>query len=80
MSKVLREGATYSQRDVVDVLTEFSCFKDRVMKKFRDLAKELDGKANEHELWVNLYLVASDYAEEAWGRRQRQDLSIQKIS
>ncbi|HIE11826.1 MAG TPA: hypothetical protein EYP63_00105 [Desulfotomaculum sp.] len=80
MSKVLREGATYSQRDVIEVLIEFSCFKDRVAKKFRDLAKEFEGKANEHELWVNLYLVASDYAEEAWSRRQRQDLAIQKIS
>lgn len=80
MSKVLREGATYSQRDVVEVLAEFSAFKDRVTKKFRDLAKELDGKPNEHELWVNLYLIASDYAEEAMAKRQRQEVSLQKIS
>jgi len=54
MIKVLREGSTYTQRDMIEALAEFSSFKDRVLKKFRDLAKELDGKPNEHELWVNL--------------------------
>ncbi|RJX18050.1 MAG: hypothetical protein C4570_07645 [Ammonifex sp.] len=80
MVKPLREGATYAHRDIIDILAEFSCFKDRVAKKFRDLAKELEGKANEHEFWVNLYLIASDHTEETMGKRQRQDLGIQKIS
>ncbi|MCL6557993.1 MAG: hypothetical protein K6U74_04155 [Firmicutes bacterium] len=80
MVKTLREGATYAHRDIIEMLAEFSCFKDRVSKKFRDLAKELEGKANEHELWVNLYLIASDHTEETLGKRQRQDLGIQKIS
>ncbi|MEW6182242.1 MAG: hypothetical protein AB1500_03575 [Bacillota bacterium] len=80
MVKALREGATYSQRDIIEILAEFSCFKDRIFKKFRELSKELEGKNNEHELWVNLYLIASDYAEEALARRQRQEVTIQKIS
>ncbi|MEW6173096.1 MAG: hypothetical protein AB1510_08550 [Bacillota bacterium] len=80
MVKPLREGATYAQRDIVEILAEFSCFKDRVIKKFRDLSKELEGKNNEHELWVNLYLIASDYAEETLAKRQRQEVTIQKIS
>ena len=69
MAKMLREGASYTQRDIVEILGEFSAFKDRVTKKFKDLAKELEGKANEHDLWVNVYLISSDYAEEiaaAW--------------
>jgi len=78
--KTLREGATYSQREIIEVLAEFSCFKDRVTKKFRDLAKELEGKTNEHELWVNLYLISSDYAEETYNKRQRQEIAVQKIS
>lgn len=80
MFKVLREGSTYSQRDMLEALAEFSAFKDRVTKKFRELAKELEGKPNEHELWVNLYLIAADYAEEAMIKRQRQEVSLQKIS
>lgn len=80
MFKVLREGSTYSQRDMLEALAEFSSFKDRVTKKFRELAKELEGKPNEHELWVNLYLIAADYAEEAMVKRQRQEVSLQKIS
>ncbi|RPF49648.1 hypothetical protein [Thermodesulfitimonas autotrophica] len=80
MFKVLREGSTYSQRDMLEALAEFSAFKDRVTKKFRELAKELEGKPNEHELWVNLYLIAADYAEEAMVKRQRQEVSLQKIS
>lgn len=79
---MLKDGASYSQREVVDLLVEFSSFKDRVQKKFKVLANELDGKNNEHELWVNLYLISSDYAEEASVKRQKQVQadSMQKIS
>ncbi|MDD2443606.1 MAG: hypothetical protein PHS52_03790 [Desulfotomaculaceae bacterium] len=79
MAKILREGASYTQRDVVELLGEFSSFKDRVIKKFRELAKELDGKPNEHDLWVNVYLISSDYAEEIASKRLKHD-SLQKIS
>ncbi|MCL6559719.1 MAG: hypothetical protein K6U74_13170 [Firmicutes bacterium] len=79
MAKILREGASYTQRDVVDLLVEFSAFKDRVEKKFKDISRELDGKSNEHDLWVNLYLISSDYAEEVAGKRQKQE-PLQKIS
>jgi len=79
LAKVLKEGASFSQRDVLDVLSEFSSFKDRVEKKFGDLAKELEGKANEHDLWVNLYLISSDYAEEHFNKKQKQD-NVQKVS
>ena len=68
MAKLLREGASYSQREVIDLLSEFSAFKDRVTRKFKDLAKELEGKANEHELWVNVYLISCDYSEEVVGK------------
>ena len=68
---MLKDGASYSQREVVDLLVEFSSFKDRVQKRFKVLANELDGKNNEHDLWVNLYLVSSDYAEEANAKRQK---------
>lgn len=80
MAKMLKDGASYSQREVVDLLVEFSAFKDRVEKKFKDLAKELDGKANEHDLWVNLYLISSDYAEELINKRQKQETMVQKVS
>ncbi|MEW5954667.1 MAG: hypothetical protein AB1815_13280 [Bacillota bacterium] len=80
MAKLLKDGASYSQREVIDLLVEFSAFKDRVEKKFKDLARELDGKANEHELWVNLYLISSDYAEELINKRQKQETLVQKIS
>lgn len=79
MAKVLKEGASFSQRDVLDILSEFSAFKDRVEKKFKDLAKELEGKVNEHDLWVNLYLISSDYAEEQYNKRQKHE-NIQKVS
>lgn len=79
MTKILREGASYTQRDVVELLGEFSAFKDRVIKKFKELAKELDGKPNEHDLWVNVYLISSDYAEEVASKRLKHD-SLQKIS
>lgn len=80
MAKILREGASYTQRDVVELLGEFSAFKDRVEKKFKDLARELEGKANEHDLWVNLYLISSDYAEEVASKKHKQQESLQKIS
>ncbi|MFA4885005.1 MAG: hypothetical protein WC601_04405 [Desulfotomaculaceae bacterium] len=80
MAKILREGASYTQRDIVEILSEFSAFKDRVVKKFKELSKELDGKANEHDLWVNLYLISSDYAEEIAGKKHKLQEQIQKIS
>lgn len=81
VAKILRDGASYTQREVVDLLIEFSSFKDRVEKKFKELAKELDGKANEHELWVNLYLISSDYSEELANKRQKQETQlVQKVS
>lgn len=79
MVKTLKEGAAYNQRDVIDMLAEFSGFKDRVEKKFKDVAKELDGKPNEHDLWVGLYLISTDYADEQLSRRKVAD-PIQKIS
>jgi len=79
LAKVLKEGASFSQRDVLEVLSEFSSFKDRVEKKFKDLAKELEGKPNEHDLWVNLYLISSDYAEEINNKKQKQE-NMQKVS
>ncbi|OPX85330.1 MAG: hypothetical protein A4E53_03548 [Pelotomaculum sp. PtaB.Bin104] len=82
MAKVLREGASYTQRDILEFLGEFSAFKDRVEKKFNTLARELEGKTNEHDLWVNLYLVSTDYAEETVGKRYKQQeaAAIQKVS
>jgi len=80
LAKILREGASYTQRDVVDLLGEFSAFKDRVVKKFKELSRELEGKANEHDLWVNLYLVSCDYSEEVVGKRIKQQEALQKIS
>ncbi|HHW42538.1 MAG: hypothetical protein IMW93_04220 [Thermoanaerobacteraceae bacterium] len=79
MVKMLRDGASYNHREVVDLLVEFSSFKDRVQKKFKELARELDGKNNEHELWVNLYLISTDYAEEQNIRKQKQE-TMQKVS
>lgn len=79
MAKVIREGATFNQKDIMEVLSEFSAFKDRVDKKYRDLSGELRGKPAEHDLWVSLFLIATDYAEEVNNKRQRQEV-IQKIS
>lgn len=79
MAKVLKEGAAYNQRDVIDMLAEFSGFKDRVEKKFKDVARELEGKPNEHDLWVSIYLISGDYADEQASRRKVAD-PIQKIS
>jgi hypothetical protein len=78
--KVFREGASYNHREVLETLIEFSAFKDRVEKKFKDLAKELEGKANEHDLWVNLYLVSIDYTEEQNNKKQKQEVANQKAS
>lgn len=80
MAKVLKDGASYNNREVVDLLVEFSSFKDRVEKKFKILASELGGKNNEHDLWVNLYLVSTDYAEEACLKQQRTQDNVHKIS
>lgn len=80
LAKVLREGTSYTQREVIDLLVEFSGFKDRVQKKFKELSRELEGKPNEHELWVNLYLVSTDYAEELAIKKQKQEALMQKAS
>lgn len=80
LAKALREGASYTQREVLDLLVEFSGFKDRVQKKFKELSRELEGKPNEHELWVNLYLVSADYAEELAIKKQKQEALMQKAS
>lgn len=84
MPKVLREGVSYNQKEVIEALVDFSTFKDRVEKRFKDLAQELAGKSNEHELWVHLYLISSDYAEDVILRQKRagqqQDALAQKIS
>lgn len=80
MIKVFREGTTYNHREVLETLVEFSAFKDRVEKKFKELAKELDGKTNEHDLWVNLYMVSIDYADEQNNKKQKQDIVGQKAS
>ncbi len=80
MAKTIKEGASYSQREVVDLMVEFSAFKDRVEKKFKILANELDGKNNEHDLWVNLYLISTDYMDEMQNKRQKQPEDLQKIS
>jgi len=80
VAKMIKEGTSFSQRDVVDLLIEFSSFKDRVEKKFKVLANELDGKINEHDLWVNLYLISTDYSEELQSRKIKQPEELQKIS
>ncbi|RJQ30061.1 MAG: hypothetical protein C4589_04045 [Peptococcaceae bacterium] len=77
--KILKEGSSFTQRDVIDLLVEFSSFKDRVEKKFKELARELEGKNNEHDLWVNLYLISTDYAEENVNKKHKQE-ALQKIS
>lgn len=79
-TKSIRDGNSFNKREVEDLLIEFSSFKDRVHKKFKTLADELEGKPNEHELWVNLYLISTDYAEESLNKRQKQQENLQKIS
>ncbi len=80
MAKILREGASYTQRDIVEILSEFSAFKDRVVKKFRELAKELEGKTNEHDRLVNRYLTSTDYAREIAGKKHKPQDQNQKIT
>ncbi|MFZ5646780.1 MAG: hypothetical protein ACOY30_04070 [Bacillota bacterium] len=80
MAKPIKEGLSYNQRDIVELLVDFSAFKDRVEKKFRDVAKELEGKSNEHELWVNLYLISTDYSEEINNKKVKHENVVQKVS
>lgn len=80
MAKPIKEGLSYSQRDIMELLIDFSAFKDRVEKKFRDVARELEGKPNEHELWVNLYLLSIDYSEENVNKKAKLDSTVQKVS
>ncbi|WP_426377666.1 hypothetical protein [Desulforudis sp. 1031] len=83
LPKLIREGVTYNHKEILEILFDFSAFKDRVARKFKDLAREIEGKANEHELWVNLYLISSDYAEDSniRARKQQQGEALaQKIS
>lgn len=80
MVKPLKEGLSYNQKDIIESLVDFSAFKDRVVKKFRDVAKELEGKANEHDLWVNLYLLSIDYSEELTNKKLKHESLSQKVS
>lgn len=80
MAKPIKEGLSYNQRDIVELLVDFSAFKDRVEKKFRDVARELEGKSNEHELWVSLYLISTDYSEEFNNKKSKQENIVQKVS
>ena len=80
MTKTIKDGASFNQRDVIDFLAEFSSFKDRVEKKFKEVSKELGGKTNEHDLWVELYLIATDYAEELVNKKGKHDSVVQKVS
>lgn len=80
MAKPIKEGLSYNQRDIVELLVEFSAFKDRVEKRFKDVSKELEGKQNEHDLWVNLYLISTDYSEEIANKKVKHENVVQKIS
>jgi hypothetical protein len=80
LAKTIKDGASFNQRDVIDFLAEFSSFKDRVEKKFKEVSKELEGKVNEHDLWVELYLIATDYAEELVNKKGKHDSVVQKVS
>ncbi|MCL5056494.1 MAG: hypothetical protein M1130_00555 [Actinobacteria bacterium] len=80
MAKPIKEGLSYGQKDIMELLIDFSSFKDRVEKKFRDVARELEGKPNEHELWVNLYMISTDYSEEAVSKKAKLENSVQKVS
>ncbi len=80
MAKNIKEGISFNQKDVLNFLMEFSAFKDRVEKKFKEIALELTGKNNEHELWVSVYLIASDYAEESNNRKSHSETVSSKIS
>lgn len=80
MAKPIKEGISYNQRDIMELLVEFSAFKDRVEKKFKDVSRELEGKPNEHELWVNLYLISTDYSDEIANKKTKHESTLQKIS
>ncbi|MCL6610260.1 MAG: hypothetical protein K6T66_01825 [Peptococcaceae bacterium] len=80
MAKPIKEGLTYNQRDIVELLVDFSAFKDRVEKRFKEVARELEGKPNEHELWVNLYLISTDYSEEFFNKKAKHENVVQKVS
>jgi len=80
MAKPVKEGLSYSLRDIMELLGDFSSFKDRVEKKFREVAKEFEGKNNEHELWVNLYLISTDYSEEVVNKKAKNESTVQKVS
>ncbi len=80
MAKAIKEGLSYNQRDIVELLMDFSAFKDRVEKKFKEVSRELEGKPNEHELWVNLYLISTDYSEEITSKKVKHESMVQKVS
>lgn len=80
MVKPIKEGLSYSNRDIIDLLIDFSSYKDRVEKKFKDITRELEGKPNEHDLWVNLYMIATDYYEELNNKKTKLENSVQKVS
>lgn len=80
MAKPIKEGLSYGQKDIMDLLIDFSSFKDRVEKRFRDVARELEGKPNEHDLWVNLYMISTDYSEETVNKKAKLESSVQKVS
>lgn len=80
MAKLIKEGISYNQRDIMELLGDFSSFKVRVEKKFRDVAREFEGKANEHDLWVNLYLISTDYFEEINNKKGKHENLVQKVS
>ena len=44
------------------------------------MARELEGKPNEHELWVNLYLISNDYSEEISSKKVKPENLVQKVS
>lgn len=80
MVKPIKEGLSYSNREIIELLIDFSSYKDRVEKKFKDITRELEGKPNEHDLWVNLYMIATDYYEEVNNKKLKLENNVQKIS
>lgn len=80
MAKPIKEGLSYNNKDIFELLMDFSSFKDRVEKKFKDIAKELEGKPNEHDLWVNLYMISIDYSDELHNKKNKTENVVQKVS
>lgn len=80
MVNSLRDGASYGQGEILDLLSEFSSFKERVSEKFKKISEELEGNANKHELWVTIYRMSADYAEEAFAKKLKQETSTQETS